>query len=95
MSSGANETRFSKRVPGRYGSAGVVLDKPADRAIVWVIFLPCALLNVWSPGSFFAPGDANFAGASILTGPGSYLPRIVSLTSYAFIVRRLWAAVVV
>lgn len=71
-----------------------VLDKRVERAAVWIVFMPYALLDVWRVVSYVALGDSVLAGAYILTDPSIYVPliMIVILTFYVFLIRRLWIA---
>ena len=64
------------------------------KILVWVVFLPYALLDFWRLASYalFGP-DVILPGQYVLTDPGLYLPLIliVILVFYALLIRRLWA----
>jgi adenosine tuberculosinyltransferase len=65
------------------------------RIVMWLVFLPYALVDVIQLFSFLILGDAvMIPGPYILTDPSIYLPltMFVTLVFYAVLVRRLWAA---
>ncbi len=64
--------------------------------LVWAVFLPYALVDLWQVASFAVFGmDVIAPGLYILTDPSIYIPlvMIVILTFYALLVRRLWVPV--
>ncbi len=64
-----------------------------EQALVWVVFLPYALLDLWQVLSFMVGGPSVvLPGMYILTDPSIYVPliMIVLLTFYALLLRRLW-----
>lgn len=71
------------------------LERRNRKILVWVVFLPYALVDFWQLASFGVLGmDVIAPGPYILTDPSIYVPliMIVILTFYALLIRRLWAA---
>ncbi len=65
------------------------------KILVWAVFLPYALVDLWQVASFAIFGmDVVAPGPYILTDPSIYVPlvMIVILTFYALLIKRLWAA---
>lgn len=63
------------------------------RQILWIVFLPYALVDIWQAFSFMIFGDSVMdPGPYVLTDPSIYIPlvMIVTVTFYAVLVRRLW-----
>jgi hypothetical protein len=63
------------------------------KIVMWGVFLPYALLDMWQVAAFLMFGEAIFAqGLYIWVDPSIYLPMvmIVILTFYALLVWRLW-----
>jgi hypothetical protein len=63
------------------------------KTLVWITFLPYALIDLWQLISFAVFGmDVIAPGPYILTDPSIYLPliMIVILTFYALLLKRLW-----
>ncbi len=66
------------------------------KILVWSVFLPYALVDLWQVISFAVFGmDVIAPGPYILTDPSIYLPlvMIVILTFYTLLLKRLWTAV--
>ncbi len=66
------------------------------KILVWSVFLPYALVDLWQVLSFAVFGmDVIAPGPYILTDPSIYLPlvMIVILTFYTLLLKRLWTAV--
>ncbi len=71
------------------------LERRGDRALVWAVFLPYALVDFWQTVSYLLFGpDVIVPGPYLLTDPSIYLPliMIVILVFYALLIRRLWRA---
>jgi hypothetical protein len=69
------------------------LDRPLDRILTWVVFLPYALVDVWQVVSLGLFGmDVIAPGPYVLTDPSIYVPMImiVILTFYVLLIRRAW-----
>lgn len=67
--------------------------RKASKVLVWAVFLPYALLDLWQVLSFITFGEAVILpGFYIATDPSIYLPliMIVNLTFYTLLVGRLW-----
>ena len=72
------------------------LGRRIQRALVWAVFLPYVLVDLWQVISYAAFGTAVIApGPYFLTDPTIYIPlvMIVILVFYALLIRRLWDAV--
>ncbi|MDY7075334.1 MAG: glycosyltransferase family 87 protein [Chloroflexota bacterium] len=72
------------------------LERRNTRILVWAVFLPYALVDLWQLASFAVFGfDVIAPGPYILTDPSIYVPlvMIVILTFYALLLKRLWVAV--
>ncbi len=68
------------------------LERRSARILVWVVFLPYALVDLWQFVSFAVFGmDVIAPGPYILTDPSIYIPMvmIVILTFYALLIKRL------
>jgi len=64
------------------------------KVLVWAVFLPYALVDLWQVVSFGLFGmDVVAPGPYVLTDPSIYLPlvMIVILTFYVLLMRRLWS----
>ncbi|HJS17544.1 MAG TPA: hypothetical protein VJ785_02260 [Anaerolineales bacterium] len=62
------------------------------RAVLWILFAPYALLDIWRLVSYMALGeDVLYEGAYVLTDPLTYVPWImmVILVFYALLLRKL------
>jgi hypothetical protein len=71
------------------------LERRNMRILVWVVFLPYALVDFWQLVSFAAFGMEVIApGPYILTDPSVYVPlvMIVILMFYTLLVGRLWSS---
>jgi hypothetical protein len=69
------------------------LERQRTRILVWVVFLPYALVDFLQFAGFAVFGmDVIAPGPYILTDPSIYVPMvmIVILTFYALLVKRLW-----
>jgi hypothetical protein len=67
-------------------------EQKGTRILLWALFGPYALLDVWRLVSYLALGDAVlYEGAYVLTDPLIYLPwiMIVLLVFYAILLVRL------
>jgi len=67
-----------------------------ERAILWLVFLPYALLDAWQMISYLIFGESIFYNeAYLLTDPSIYVPLVmlVILVLYALLLKRLWLAV--
>ena len=65
------------------------------RALIWIVFLPYALVDLWRALSFAVLGmDVIAPGPYILTDPSLYVPMvmIVILVFYFVLIRRVWPA---
>jgi hypothetical protein len=71
-------------------------DRQNARGLMWAVFLPYALVDLWQLVNFalFGP-DVVLPGLYILTDYSIYIPlsMIVILVFYGILVRRLWVAV--
>jgi hypothetical protein len=69
-----------------------VTENRVERILVWVVFIPYCLLDLWRFLSYIIWGEQALAGAYILTDPSTYLPMIlfVLLAFYALLLRRLF-----
>ena len=69
------------------------LDQRGSRTVVWIVFLPYALLDFWQLFSVAVFGfDVVLPGMYIVTDPSIYIPlvMIVILAFYALLIKRLW-----
>ncbi|RLC66104.1 MAG: hypothetical protein DRI48_05445 [Chloroflexi bacterium] len=70
------------------------LQQRSARALLWSVFLPYSLIDLWQIASFALFGMEVIApGPYILTDPSIYVPivMLVILTFYALLIRRLWS----
>jgi hypothetical protein len=71
------------------------LERRSEKALVWTVFLPYALVDFWQLVSFAVFGmDVVAPGLYILTDPSIYIPMvmIVIVVFYFLLVKRLWQA---
>jgi hypothetical protein len=67
-------------------------EKKGTRTLLWALFAPYALLDIWRLVSYIALGDSVlYEGAYVLTDPLIYVPwiMIVLLVFYAVLLRKL------
>lgn len=69
------------------------LEGRGSRILVWIVFLPYALLDFWQLFSVAVFGfDVVLPGMYIVTDPSIYIPLIMAviLAFYALLIKRLW-----
>ncbi len=71
------------------------LERPAERRLVWIVFLPYALRDFWQAASVLAAFIFDFealSGGYVLTDPNIYFPVVMAviLIFYILLIRRLW-----
>jgi hypothetical protein len=78
-----------------FGYLVATLEGRRTRGLVWAVFMPYALIDLWQLVSFAVFGmDVVAPGPYILTDPSIYVPviMIVILTFYALLIKRAWEA---
>ncbi len=78
-----------------FGYLLATLERKAVKGLVWVIFIPYALIDLWQLLSLAVFGmDIMAPGPYVLTDPSIYVPMtmVVILIFYALLVKRVWEA---
>jgi hypothetical protein len=77
-----------------FGYLLATLEQPGMKGLVWAVFVPYALIDLWQLVSFATFGmDVVAPGPYIVTDPSIYVPliMIMILTFYALLIGRAWA----
>jgi len=70
-----------------------VIEQKTTKTLMWIIFAPYALLDIWRLISYLSFGnDVLYQGTYVLTDPFIYIPwiMVILLVFYGLLLQRLW-----